>query len=75
LKDANDDESVLAIARQAIDDRNFFTGTLPWAIKDSLSSLLEESSEQPWKICSPWKWQIGQKRSFLVTAIEFTKSL
>lgn len=73
LEDASG-ESVLTIARQAIEDRNFFTGTLPWAIKDSLSKMLLESGDQPWEIHSPWKWQIGSDRSYLVTAIEFAKT-
>ena len=69
-----DNESVLAIAQKAIEDRNFFTGTLPWAIKDSLAKMLTESAQRPWGIHSPWKWEIGPKRSYLVTAIEFAKS-
>ncbi len=74
LQEAKDDETVLAIARQAIDARNFFTGTLPWAIKDSLATMLLESADQPWAIHSPWKWLLGPKRSYLVTAIEFAKT-
>ncbi len=74
LHSADDDESVLTIARQAIEERNFFTGTLPWAIKDSLAKMLPESTERPWEIHQPWKWQIGRDRSYLVTAIEFAKS-
>lgn len=74
LKNAKE-ESVLAIARQAIKQRNFFTGTLPWAIKDLLSTMLLESADQPWEVHSPWKWQIGTNRCYLVTAIEFAKTL
>ena len=34
-------ESVLAASRKAINERNFFTGTNPWAVKDALAKLIE----------------------------------
>ena len=68
-------ETVLATARKAIDQRNFFTGTNPWAMKDALAKLISEDPFEPWSIAPPWRWQIGEKRSYLVTAINFSKPL
>ena len=68
-------ESALALARKAIDERNFFTGTNPWAMKDALAKLIVENPFEPWSIAPPWRWQIGKSRSYLVTAINFSKSL
>ena len=48
LKTADTDEAILATARKAIDERNFFSGTNPWAIKDALGKLIEEDSLRPW---------------------------
>ena len=75
LATANDDESVLTLARKAIDGSNFFTGTNPWAMKDALAKLIIEDPFEPWNIAPPWRWQIGEKRSYLVTAINFSKPL
>ena len=71
---ADDDKSVLSLARKAIDDRNFFTGANPWAMKDALAKLIEEDPFEPWNIAPPWRWQIGEKRFYLVSAINFSKS-
>jgi len=65
----------LATARKAIDDRNFFTGTNPWAIKDALAKLITEDAFEPWSISPPWRWQIGKARFYFVTAISFSKPL
>lgn len=75
LATANTAESVLATARKAIDERNFFTGANPWAIKDALARLIVEDSFCPWSIAPPWRWQIGAERFYLVTAISFSKPL
>ena len=75
LATADTTESVLATARKAIDERNFFTGTNPWAIKDALAKLIVEDPFGPWSIAPPWRWQIGGERSYLVTAISFSKPL
>jgi len=71
----NAPESVLATARKAIDQRNFFTGTNPWAMKDALAKLIAEDPFEPWSIAPPWRWKIGEQRSYLVTAINFSKPL
>ena len=75
LMTMDDPESVLALARKSIDERNFFTGTNPWAMKDALAKLITEDPFEPWNIATPWRWQIGEKRSYLVTAINFSKPL
>jgi len=75
LANADTPESVLATARKAIDERNFFTGANPWAIKDALAKLIDEDPFEPWSIASPWRWQLGETRSYLVTAISFSKPL
>ena len=75
LATADTSESVLTVARKAIDERNFFTGTNPWAMKDALAKLIAEDPFEPWNIASPWRWQIGQSRFYLVTAINFSKTL
>ena len=73
LAAADTPESVLTLARKAIDQRNFFTGTNPWAMRDALAKLIVEDPFEPWNIAPPWRWQIGTKRSYLVTAINFSK--
>lgn len=73
LKDADTDEAVVALARKAIEQRNFFTGTNPWAIKDSLANMIVEDANATWTISPPWRWQIGDSRFYLVTALQFTK--
>ena len=73
LATADTTESVLATARKAIDERNFFTGANPWAIKDAVAKLIAEDPFEPWSIAPPWRWQIGERRSYLVTAISFSK--
>lgn len=75
LATADTAESVLATARKAIDERNFFTGANPWAIKDALAKLIVEDPFGPWNISPPWRWQIGGARFYLVTAISFSKPL
>ena len=75
LANADTAESVLAVARKAIDERNFFTGANPWAIKDALAKLIVEDPFGPWSIAPPWRWQIGGKRFYLVTAISFSKPI
>ena len=74
LTAADTPESVLTIARKAIEERNFFTGTNPWAVKDALAKLIVEDPFEPWSIAPPWRWQIGKSRFYLVTAINFSKS-
>ena len=73
LATADSPESVLTVARKAIDERNFFTGTNPWAMKDALAKLIAENPFEPWNIATPWRWQIGESRFYLVTAINFSK--
>ena len=73
IAQTENDDTVLELSRRAINDRNFFTGTNPWAIKDSLAKMLVETSSQPWSIESSWRWQIGDSRFYLVTAIKFSK--
>ena len=75
LASADDDESVLTLARKAMDERNFFTGTNPWSMKDALAKLIVEDPFEPWNVASPWRWQIGEKRCYIVTAINFSKPL
>ena len=74
LNEANTDHAVLGVSRKAIEDRNFFTGANPWAVKDSLAKMIRETPESPWSIAPPWRWQIGKQRSYAVTAITFSKS-
>ena len=74
LETADTPESVLSLARKAIDERNFFTGTNPWAVKDALAKLIVEDPFEPWSITPPWRWQIGKSRFYLVTAISFSKT-
>jgi hypothetical protein len=73
LTEAKTGEQVLEVSRAAIERRNFFTGTNPWAIKESLATMLAEVPSSPWSIAPPWRWQIGAERFYLVTAIEFSK--
>ena len=76
LANANDDAAVLAISRMAIDQRNFFTGGNPFAVKQNLEALLGNelpSTPQPAiDIAPPWRWQLGS-RYYLVTALGFSK--
>jgi len=73
LASADTEESILAAARKAIDERNFFTGTNPWAIKEALSKLIVEDPSQPVSIAPPWRWRIGESRFYAVTSIGFSK--
>lgn len=75
LVTADSDEAILATARKAIDERNFFTGTNPWAIKDALAKLIVEDPAKPWDIATPWRWRIGENRYYAVTGIRFSKPL
>jgi len=73
LAQADDDQKLLAAARTAIDDRNFFTGTNPWAITAKLSSQLQPSDRDSLKVSPPWRWQFD-KRFYAVAAITFSVS-
>jgi len=73
LASADTEESILAAARKAIDERNFFTGTNPWAIKEALSKLIVEDPSRPVSIAPPWRWRIGESRFYAVTSIGFSK--
>lgn len=75
LATADTDESMLATGRKAIDERNFFTGTNPWAIKEAMAKLIVEDPSRPWDIARPWRWRIGDNRYYAVTAIRFSKPL
>ena len=75
LVTADTDESMLATGRKAIDERNFFTGTNPWAIKEAMAKLIVEDPSRPWDIARPWRWRIGDNRYYAVTAIRFPKPL
>ena len=72
LNEAHTAQAVREISRRAIEARNFFTGTNPWAVKESLSKMIQESSSLPWIISLPWRWDIGENRSYAVTAITFS---
>ena len=74
IREADSEDSVLQLARKAIDAKNFFTGTNPWSVKKSLSKLLVEDPLDSWTISPPWRWRIGDKRFYLVTALIFGKS-
>ena len=52
---------------QLIEQRNFFTGTNPVAIRDKLSAQQSVDGAAP-TICGPWKWTVG-KRAFGVAAV------
>lgn len=73
LTEADSDDAAFELARTAIDQRNFFTGTNPWAVKDSLAKMIREDAKVPWSISPPWRWQIGDSRFYLVSALQFTK--
>ena len=73
IREADSEDSVLQLSRRAIDEKNFFTGTNPWAVKKSLSRLLVEDPLGSWTISRPWRWQIGDTRFYLVTALIFSK--
>lgn len=73
LVDADDDEKLLAAARTAIDSRNFFSGTNPWAIIEKLKTYLSPADHPSLGVSPPWRWQLGP-RFFAVTAIAFSKS-
>ena len=75
LATADTPDAVLTLARKAIDERNFFTGANPWAIKDALAKLIVEDPFAPWSIAPPWRWQIGDARYYIATAITFSKPL
>ena len=70
LASADDSESVLALARSAIDSRNFFTGANPFSIREKLVELKQVSDQDDVEISPPWRWQIGQ-RYYLVTAVSY----
>ena len=72
LNEATTDQAVLKLSRKAIENRNFFTGANPWAVKDSLAKMIQEPPDLPWSIAPPWRWKIGPRRSFAVTAISFS---
>ncbi len=74
LNEADTEKAVLGLSRKAIENRNFFTGTNPWSVKDSLAKMIPEDPNSPWTIAPPWRWQIGKKRSYAVTGITFSKS-
>ena len=70
------DQELLELSRTAINERNFFTGGNPFAIKQSLESLLNNNSDRDSPaltidVAPPWKWQLGA-RSYLATALGFS---
>ena len=70
LASADDSESVLALARHAIDSRNFFTGANAFSIREKLAELKQVTNQDAVEIAPPWRWQIGQ-RYYLVTALSY----
>jgi len=70
LVSADDSASVLALARKAIESRNFFTGANPFSIREKLVELKQVSDHDAVEIAPPWRWQIG-KRYYLVTALSY----
>ena len=70
LASADDSESVLALARHAIDSRNFFTGANAFSIREKLVELKQVTNQDAVEIAPPWRWQIGQ-RYYLVTALSY----
>lgn len=70
LASADDPESVLALARHAIDSRNFFTGANAFSIREKLVELQHVTNHDAVEIVPPWRWQIGQ-RYYLVTAVSY----
>lgn len=72
LNEANTDQAVLDMSQRAFEAQNFFTGTNPWAIKNSLAKLIPEAPDLPWTIALPWRWKIAEHRSYAVTAIMFS---
>ena len=70
LASADDSESVLALARHAIDSRNFFTGANAFSIREKLVELNQVTNQDAVEIAPPWRWQIGQ-RYYLVTALSY----
>ena len=73
MEAADSADAALVLSRKAIGDRNFFTGTNPWAVKDALSQIIPEQPENSWTIAPPWRWQIGERRYYLVSALQFSK--
>lgn len=73
LVGADTEETVLALARKAIDERNFFTGTNPWFMKEALGKLITEDPNQPVSIAPPWRWRMGESRFYAVTSVGFSK--
>lgn len=70
LASADDPESVLGLARHAIDSRNFFTGANAFSIREKLAELKQVTNQDAVEIAPPWRWQIGQ-RYYLVTALSY----
>ena len=70
LASADDPESVLGLARHAIDSRNFFTGANAFSIREKLVELKQVTNQDAVEIAPPWRWQIGQ-RYYLVTALSY----
>ena len=67
------DAQVAAAAVQWINQRNFFTGANPYAIRDYLQGPLEDKIFSEDVHVSPaWRWDIGAKQ-FAVSAVTFRR--
>ena len=74
LKQTETKEDIRTLSQAAVDQKNFFTGANPFAIRSALEKVVVEIPSKPITIEPPWRWQIGADRYYLVTAIGFHKS-
>jgi hypothetical protein len=66
------DGAFQSLALEALRERNFFTGTNPLAVSERLHAIASELLDDV-RLLRPWKWQISEKRAYLVYALTFTR--
>lgn len=66
------DGTLQSLALDALRERNFFTGTNPLAVSKRLHAIASKSLDDV-RLLRPWKWQISQKRVYVVYALTFTR--
>jgi hypothetical protein len=65
--------STEALVASVLQERNFFTGTNPFAVRERLWAQVIPSVTDI-RLLKPWRWQMSTTRAFLVCALTFQAS-
>lgn len=66
------DGALQSLALDALNERNFFTGTNPLVVWKRLHEIAPKRLDDV-HLLRPWKWRISEKRAYLVYALKFTR--